>query len=298
MNARKLLWPGVARFLVLLLVSFGLMAFVWYVAEKEQAPSTYDAEKVNLALRRTADALLKIAGDSTSRIPPVEQTAERLWLLRLERSFQYDYLPELLQTSLDAYGITEHYEVAVLRCMDGALLLGYSWMDYAQRDEVPCGGRELPQDCYNLQVRFDSGPTKSGHFPVLGWVFSGMAALGMFFIGKKWARLVPSKSESAPEVEGLVFGHSRLDMSNQTLICGEKRHTLTYREAKLLHLFAQHPNQVLERSFILNQVWADEGILVGRSVDMFVSRLRKMLRDDATVSLVAVHGVGYRMEVA
>lgn len=295
MNARNLL--GISRFLGLLLVSFGLMAFVWYVSEKEQPTSNYSTEKVNLALRRTADSLLKTGGDSTSRIPPVEQTADRVWLLRLEQTFQYDFLPELLQTSLDAYGITEPYEVAVLRCDDGVLILGYNWLDFVQREKVPCGGRELPKDCYNLQVRFGTVPSKSNPFPILGWLFSGLAAMGMYFMGKKWGRAAPSKPESVSESDWLSFGNSRLDLSNLTLICGTTRHNLTYREAKLLHLFAQHPNQVLERSFILNQVWADEGILVGRSVDMFVSRLRKILRDDASVSLTAVHGVGYRMEV-
>ena len=94
----------------------------------------------------------------------------------------------------------------------------------------------------------------------------------------------------------VLFGNSRLDPGNQTLISGASRHALTYREAKLLHLFASHPNQLLERDFILQSVWEDEGIIVGRSVDVFVSRLRKLLRDDPGVRIVAVHGVGYRME--
>ena len=76
----------------------------------------------------------------------------------------------------------------------------------------------------------------------------------------------------------------------------EQRFQLTYREAKLLHLFVKNQNQLLERSFILENVWADEGIQVGRSIDMFVSRLRKFLRADPTLRLVAVHGVGYRLE--
>ena len=65
---------------------------------------------------------------------------------------------------------------------------------------------------------------------------------------------------------------------------------------KLLAFFARHPDQVLQRDEILQQVWADEGVLVGRSLDMFVSRLRKKLAGDPTVSIVAVHGVGYRLE--
>ena len=64
-----------------------------------------------------------------------------------------------------------------------------------------------------------------------------------------------------------------------------------------MHLFVTHANQILERSTIIEKVWADEGVLVGRSVDMFVSRLRKMLKDDPTIQIVAVHGIGYRLEM-
>lgn len=53
----------------------------------------------------------------------------------------------------------------------------------------------------------------------------------------------------------------------------------------------------MERDSIIQQVWADEGVLVGRSVDVFVSRLRKKLADDTSVVLAVVHGIGYRMEV-
>lgn len=95
----------------------------------------------------------------------------------------------------------------------------------------------------------------------------------------------------------LTFGHSSFDVVNQVLVVAGLRHDLTYREAKLLQLFYRHPNQLLERDYILQSVWADEGILVGRSVDMFVSRLRKLLRADAAVQIATVHGVGYRLEV-
>ena len=81
------------------------------------------------------------------------------------------------------------------------------------------------------------------------------------------------------------------------LTSGPNQHKLTYREAKLLQLLANHPNQVLERDQILKLVWEDEGITVGRSVDVFISRLRKLLAEDPTLRITAVHGVGYRFEV-
>jgi DNA-binding response OmpR family regulator len=95
--------------------------------------------------------------------------------------------------------------------------------------------------------------------------------------------------------EWLSFGRSRLHMNGHVVECDGVREKLTYREAKLLRLFVLHSGELLERDQILKEVWADEGVQVGRSVDMFVSRLRKKLKADPTIGIVAVHGVGYRM---
>lgn len=94
------------------------------------------------------------------------------------------------------------------------------------------------------------------------------------------------------------FGHSSFDTVNQCLVTATERFDLTYREAKLLKVFCQNKNKLLERDFINQTVWADEGIIVGRSVDVFVSRLRKLLKNDPSVKISNVHSVGYRFEVA
>lgn len=96
----------------------------------------------------------------------------------------------------------------------------------------------------------------------------------------------------------LRFANTDFDPTNQFVQLGDIRQPLTFREAKLLHFFVQHQNQVLERDAILAAVWEDEGILVGRSLDVFVSRLRKILQKDTAVKIANVHGVGYRLEVA
>lgn len=88
----------------------------------------------------------------------------------------------------------------------------------------------------------------------------------------------------------MSLGNSQLDVNGQQLICGKLCQSLTFRETKLLRLFASSPNQLLERDFILSQVWADEGVLVGRSIDVFVSRLRKKIAADPSFHIVAIHG--------
>jgi len=268
-------------------------------ADAGQAPADHFAEKVNLALRRTGHYLLAETGDKRSHIAAVRQKDADTWLLQLEHSFNYDRLPVLLQQSLEIHGIQENYDVAVVNCLDGALQLGYNFLDFKQNNGAPCGGREMLLDCYNLEVHFVKATPPKSEKNVLGWIVAVTGVLtGIFLVARNRRKIQPNAAqETEPALSNQVlFGNSRLDIGNQTLISGNSRHTLTYREAKLLHLFASHPNQLLERDFILQSVWEDEGIIVGRSVDVFVSRLRKLLRDDAGLRIVAVHGVGYRLE--
>jgi len=95
----------------------------------------------------------------------------------------------------------------------------------------------------------------------------------------------------------IQFGSASLDVGRQTLRLSGQAHKLTYRETKLLSVLASQPNQVLSRDHLMASVWEDEGIVVGRSLDVFISRLRKKLKDDPAVQISNAHGVGYKLEV-
>lgn len=253
-------------------------------------------DKINLALRRTADKLLRSAGDNHSRIPAIKQISESGWRVYLEHPFSYDTLPTLLQSSLDMYGIDQTYEVVIRQCESATIDLGYHQRDFLQDSLVPCGGRIAPEGCHYMDVTFLTSDQSKASWARVGAL---LCLIFLVAIGGWWYRrrsmptIVPPNDR---EGEWLAFGQSRLHLAGQVLECGSVRHALTYREAKLLRLFASHPDQLLEREHILGQVWADEGVQVGRSIDMFVSRLRKKLKADPTVGIVAVHGLGYRLE--
>jgi DNA-binding response OmpR family regulator len=72
---------------------------------------------------------------------------------------------------------------------------------------------------------------------------------------------------------------------------------LTAKENKLLLIFARSPNAVIERTRLQKEIWEDEGVIVGRSLDMFISKLRKKLETDPSIQLINIHGKGYRLEV-
>ncbi len=94
------------------------------------------------------------------------------------------------------------------------------------------------------------------------------------------------------EVGAYTFDHRNLVLSHPT----EER-KLTKKEADVLRLLCMHQDQVLPRELVLNMVWGDDTYFLGRSLDVFISRLRKYLKLDATVQIVNVHGVGFKLQV-
>ena len=104
---------------------------------------------------------------------------------------------------------------------------------------------------------------------------------------------VPNQEPAVFRLKDLVF-----DPTNYNLSLKGQTQRLTRKEALLLELFLRHPNTVLDRERIQKKIWEDEGYVVGRSLDVFVSKLRKILRPASHLSITNLHGIGYRFEVA
>lgn len=78
---------------------------------------------------------------------------------------------------------------------------------------------------------------------------------------------------------------------------GEEGETLTQKEADLLRLLNEHRNQLVKRSFILETIWGKNDYFLGRSLDVFISRLRKYLSRDERIKIENIHGVGFKFRV-
>ena len=79
-------------------------------------------------------------------------------------------------------------------------------------------------------------------------------------------------------------------------IDGENR-SLNLKEAELIKLFADNPNKVLSRNEILERVWGSNDYFLGRSLDVFISRLRKYFKPDPNIKITNLHGIGFRFSV-
>jgi two-component system OmpR family response regulator len=100
------------------------------------------------------------------------------------------------------------------------------------------------------------------------------------------------------EPEEYVLGSSSFDPRKQLLRtpAGERR--LTTKESELMRLLCAHRNDVLERGLALREVWGSDSYFNGRSMDVYIAKLRKYLREDTSVEIINVHGRGFRLIAA
>jgi DNA-binding response OmpR family regulator len=104
------------------------------------------------------------------------------------------------------------------------------------------------------------------------------------------------RTKGTPRVQ-YNLGDYSFDVANLQLQHPSGSKALTPKEAEVLQLLCAHPNQVLKREEILKKVWGDDDYFMGRSMDVFISKLRKYLREDERVQIQNHHGVGFKLEI-
>ena len=90
-----------------------------------------------------------------------------------------------------------------------------------------------------------------------------------------------------------TIGKYTFDYSNQTLTIGNKKQSITIKEAAVLKLLCEHKGRILDRKNTLKKLWGESDFFTRRSMDVFISHLRKYLSDDPSVEIKNVHGKGY-----
>jgi len=104
-------------------------------------------------------------------------------------------------------------------------------------------------------------------------------------------------SQDTNSLEDAVYklGIYTFDSRKQILTGGEEEVKLTTKEAELLKLLCNNANKVLERNFALKTIWIDDNYFNARSMDVYITKLRKHLKDDPKVEIINVHGKGYKL---
>jgi len=257
----------------------------------------FDLAKQEILLRKIGHEILLHSGDSTSRVLPVSRTGEREYQIKFENefTFQPDSLVKIVRRSLAKDALADNYIVNVLNCTGKGVIFGYAIFKDEHDNVIPCSGRKQPKSCYMVNIKFQS----SGITPIQkGYLIGGLPLLA--FIGLIVVRSVNGRKITIAPIgtsHHVEIGNTMFDPAKRQIIIAGIVTELTAKENKLLLILASPPNVTIERSRLQKEIWEDEGVIVGRSLDVFVSKLRKKLERDITVQLVNIHGKGYILKI-
>lgn len=104
--------------------------------------------------------------------------------------------------------------------------------------------------------------------------------------------VLPADADSAQEFR---IGKYQFDYNKQRLMLNDEETKLTTKENELLYLLCKNKNGVMERSLALKAIWGDDNYFNGRSMDVYIAKLRKHLRMDPSVEIINVHGRGFKL---
>lgn len=147
--------------------------------------------------------------------------------------------------------------------------------------------KSTPDDkIYGLQLGADDYITKP---------FSIEELILKIEIFLKRSTIDPSRmqKESVFKIGNFSFSHTGLQLTS-----GSENHSLTHREAELLAYLCLNAGSILKRDDILNKVWGNDHFFSSRSLDVFISRLRKLLKSDTAVKIENIHNIGYRLMIS
>lgn len=103
------------------------------------------------------------------------------------------------------------------------------------------------------------------------------------------------KGKKEREVTLYQIGKFTFDTQKQTLVAGDSTQKLTTKESELLALLCSHVNDILERNYALKTIWVDDNYFNARSMDVYITKLRKLLKGDPAIEIINIHGKGYKL---
>lgn len=103
------------------------------------------------------------------------------------------------------------------------------------------------------------------------------------------------KGKKGKEVTMYKIGKFTFDTQKQQLMFGDKITKLTTKESELLSLLCNHINEILERNYALKTIWIEDNYFNARSMDVYITKLRKHLKDDPDIEIINIHGKGYKL---
>lgn len=282
----------------IVLVCFAVVSFAPLLAQE----SSTESHNI-VSMRLIGHRVLLSIGDSTSRVLPIQKD-EGKYKIQFETDITVnpDSLERVINSVITEKQISQHYIVEVANCNTNEIVHSFE-VGKTNQEMLPCRGRIQPNDCYFLLVTLldpvQPIPQQSANeTPVwqqANYRTGVIIALFVLLLLGGISYLLKKRQSEGLNANLITIGAYKFDQLNMELLLKKERVELTSKEVDLLLLLFNSVNTTVEREVILNSVWGDQGDYIGRTLDVFISKLRKKLEADANIKIVNIRGVGYKL---
>jgi hypothetical protein len=279
------------------IISFFLTGFTLFC----QTENNFEQQHMKVLLRMVGHEFLLQIGDSSSQVLPIEKIEGR-YRIQFERDFtiEPDLLSVIASRVFEKNNVRNGYIMEVEACDSNQVVYSLEYDPLTNGNLIPCKSRSLANDCYffyftilnNVPVEKNIKQVTSESSWVIYISLGFVIFVALMFLFRKKKKLASPYNSN-----WVSIGEYYFDKKNMKLIFRGVEEGLSGKESDLLELFYSNKNKTLEREYILNTVWNDEGDYIGRTLDVSVSKLRKRLREDSTVKIINIRGVGYRFVI-
>ena len=274
----------------------------WIVFKPSQEEENFP-ERVKISLREVGKQLLLANQDSTSLVLPVVAVNPSLYELSFERplSITPNDIVGIVKTAFKKADLPEQYLIEVIQCEDQEVAYSYGILNHIEKDIIPCANRVLPENCFTIKAQFTGKPVPFiskqqllGLLLILFFVLLILAFCDRFLVRFRESKKNNTSSQATAHsfIGMFAFYPEQNKLVKEAVEIG-----LSKKECELLAIFVAQPNQIIKRDELTKRVWEDNGVIVGRSLDTYISKLRKKLKEDTSIKITNVHGVGYKLEM-
>jgi hypothetical protein len=276
-----------------------------------------DTDRDIIAMRMIGHQIMLWEGNSTDAIPPIVIEDPASYRINFSSEFQFEpqKLVAFIANVMQDYKVAENYRVQVRECEKDSIIYSYQIGGKDSLDIIPCLGRVQERSCYYLIVKILNSesdllvarwsemnsspmPSESNTKPYVIAILTGLAFLGLWYLRQSMKvkeGVILNEDATIGAVKKL--GQTQFNRLNFSLSYNEQKTELSAKESDLLEFLAKHLNERVEKDKILKAVWGDDGDYVGRTLDVFISKLRKKLAVDKSIRIVNIRGIGYQLVV-
>lgn len=274
----------VSTSIIITLFSAAILCY-WFAKSYNANSSEFD-HSVSVALMTVADTMSERAS--------LEKRSPNLFYVTTNSPVLNETVDTLINRELSIRNIKIDYELCIYNAQDDTLIYGNA-VNVKESPLIPEKSCEITDGINkNFAVRF---PTRNSY--VLGksdvWIlitFLMIVVSWSYYELKNKARVDYLLSRGK-----IKLGNSCLDYHNQSIDVHKETYRLTHKESQILKLLFERPNQVIDRDIFLENIWKKDGFFVARSMDVFISKVRKYLNSDETIKIENLRSIGYRLNV-